>query len=77
MYILSSCRKPILGKKISYCPLEVALRHHSDAGWLIVVFPWVVGIRGLVDVQTIHAVLKFLDIPKKKGKAAVDGICHG
>ena len=36
-------------KQQAYLPLQEALRYYSDQGWTIHVFPWVVGIRGMID----------------------------
>ena len=55
-----------------YSPLVEALAQYSDNGWVIHVFPWVVGIRGMVDPQSINALLGFLEIPKKHWQAAVE-----
>ena len=49
----------------------MALHHYFDAGCLPVGGDKQ-SCYSLVDLQTIHAVLKFLDIPKQKWKAAVD-----
>ena len=59
-------------KQKVYLPLQEALRHYSDHGWTIHVFPWVVGIRGLIDPSHVHALLKFLEIPTQHWRTAVE-----
>ncbi len=59
-------------KQKVYLPLQEALRHYSDHGWTIHVFPWVVGIRGLIDPSHVHALLKFLEIPTQHWQTAVE-----
>ena len=59
-------------KQQRYSPLVEALAQYSDNGWVIHVFPWVVGIRGMVDPQSINALLGFLEIPKKHWQTAVE-----
>ena len=52
-------------KQKSYRPLKEALGHYSELGWTIGIFPWVVGIRGLIDIKPIQAALAFLEIPRE------------
>ena len=59
-------------KQQTYLPLREALRFYSDQGWTIHVFPWVVGIRGLIDPSHVHALLKFLEIPARHWQTAVE-----
>ena len=59
-------------KQQRYGPLVEALSHYSDNGWLIHVFPWVVGIRGMIDPRLIGALLGFLTIPQKHWRPAVE-----
>ena len=39
---------------------------------MVCVFPWVVGIRGMINPSQIGALLEFLDIPKKQWGKAVE-----
>ena len=59
-------------KKRNYCPLIEALGHYSALGWTISIFPWVVGIRGLVDAKHIQTTLAVLDIPKENWKEGIE-----
>jgi hypothetical protein len=52
-------------KQHKYSPLVEALTFYSDNGWVVNVFPWVVGIRGLIDPRHINALLKFLAIHRR------------
>ena len=58
-------------KQDGYSPLEEALDHYTNSGWTAQVFPWVVGVRGLIDTTHIYALLEFLEIPGKCRKLAV------
>ena len=59
-------------KQDGYAPLVLALCHYIAEGWTVQVFPWVVGIRGLIDPSLIVSLLAFLDIPSKHRKVAVE-----
>ena len=52
-------------KQQSYSCLEEALSAYIDQGWVVHVFPWVVGIRGMMDPLHVESLLKFLSIPRK------------
>ena len=43
-----------------------------DRGWTAHVFPWMVGVRGLIDLSHIYALLEFPEIPSKCRKLAVE-----
>ena len=49
-------------KMLTYAPLLVALQVYLDEGWQVEIFPWVVGVRGLLDSDTIKSSLEFLEI---------------
>ncbi len=53
-------------KQQTYSCLEEALSAYVDQGWVVHVFPWVVGIIGMIYPLHIESVLKFLGIPRKK-----------
>lgn len=59
-------------KQQTYLPLQDALRYYSDQGWTIHVFPWVVGIRGMIDPSHVQSLLKFLEIPNQHWQTAVE-----
>ena len=59
-------------KQQTYLPLQEALSFYSDQGWTVHVFPWVVGIRGMIDPSHIHALLKFLELPNRHWRMAVE-----
>ena len=56
-------------KQDDYSPLVEEVDYYTGNGWTVHVFPWVVGIRGLIDPSHIHALLDFLDIPCKCRKS--------
>ena len=58
-------RAAAMRKQQAYLPLQEALSFYSDQGWTIHVFPWVVGIRGMIDPSHVHALLKFLELPNR------------
>jgi hypothetical protein len=49
-------------KQQKYNLLVEALTHYVDNEWVVHVFPWVIGIRGLLDPRHINALLEFLEI---------------
>ena len=59
-------------KQEGYRPLEEALDHYTNSGWTVHIFPWVVGVRGLIDPAHIYALLAFLEIPGQCRKLAVE-----
>jgi hypothetical protein len=59
-------------KQEGYKPLLSVLSHYIHQGWAVHIFPWVVGICGLIDPNYIASLLNFLDIPRKHKKAAVE-----
>ena len=52
-------------KMRTYAPLLEALQAYLDEGWQVEIFPWVVGVRGLLDDATIKCCLEFLEIPRQ------------
>lgn len=59
-------------KQQKYSPLVSALEHYSENGWIVHVFPWVVGIRGLLDPVHVASLLEFLDVPKQRWQSAIE-----
>jgi hypothetical protein len=59
-------------KQQAYLPLLEALSYYSEQGWTIHVFPWVVGIRGMIDPLHVQSLLKFAEIQQKYWKSAVE-----
>jgi hypothetical protein len=59
-------------KQRKYSPLVEALSHYSDNGWVVHTFPWVVGVRGLIDPRHINALLEFLAIHKRHWQTAAE-----
>jgi hypothetical protein len=52
-------------KQHAYCPLVEALRYYADLGWVIHVFPLVVGICGMIYLSHMESLLNFLHIQQK------------
>ena len=59
-------------KQQTYLPLLEALSYYSDQGWIIHVFPWAVGIRGMIDPSHVQSLLKFLEIQHRHWHTAVE-----
>jgi hypothetical protein len=59
-------------KKNSYQPLLQALQEYTDNGWQIAIFPWVVGVRGLIIESHVKEVLGFLEIPSTAWKHIIE-----
>ena len=54
-------------KRLKYQPLIDALQpNYGDLGWQVRVFPWVAGVRGIIDAAGIASALSFLEIPRQK-----------
>ncbi len=53
----------VIRKQDGDSPLIAALDQCTDSGWIVHVFQWEVGIRGLLDQSHVHALLDFLEIP--------------
>ncbi len=59
-------------KQDGHSPLLLALDFYTKQGWVIHVFLWVVGIRGLLHLPHICAALQFLDVPHPHWLLAVE-----
>ncbi len=59
-------------KQDGYSPLLHALDFYTKQGWVIHVFPWVVGISGLLHPPHICAALRFLEVPHQHWPLAVE-----
>jgi hypothetical protein len=59
-------------KQDAYCPLVEALRYYADRGWVVHVFPLVVGICGMIDPSHVGSLLKFLRIQRKLWPGAIE-----
>ncbi len=46
-----------------YAPFLEALQVYLIEGWQVEIFPWVVGVRCLLDSATIKCCLEFLELP--------------
>jgi hypothetical protein len=59
-------------KQNGYQPRICALDFYIQQRWVMHVFPWVVGIRGLVHPPHICALLQFLEVPRKHWLSIVE-----
>jgi hypothetical protein len=59
-------------KQEGYLLLLSALHHCTDQGWTVHIFPWVVGICGLIDPSCIVSLFTFLDVSRKHHKTAIE-----
>ena len=72
MRILPNCVRQLCESSIrilSYSLLEEALSYYTDQGWMV--FPWVVGICGMIYLSHIESLLKFLRVQQKHWRAVV------
>ena len=53
-------------------PVLEALQAYLDDGWQVEIFPWVVGVRGLVNQDAIQCCLEFLNIPRKSWRRIIE-----
>jgi hypothetical protein len=58
-------------KNLRYAVIGKSLCHYVQSGWQVKIFPWVVGIRGLVEEGGIHSALEYLGIPRTEWSTAV------
>jgi hypothetical protein len=76
MCSLPNCSwKPSVSKNLlqdAYEPVKEALSYYTDQGWIIHIFPWVVGIQGMIDTRHVESFLKFLGIQRKHWHVAVE-----
>ena len=61
-------------KMQSYSPLLTALQHYTAGGWKVEIFPWVVGVSGLMHSSGAHRSLKFLEIPVEKNAVLMQAV---
>jgi hypothetical protein len=61
-------------KQQTYQPLVKGLSYFTDSeqGWVVHVFPWVVGIRETIDTSDVDSLLKFVGIERKHWRVAVE-----
>ncbi len=59
-------------KQQAYSPLEEALSYYAEQGWIVHVFPWVVGIRAMIDPAHVESHLKFIGVQQKHWKVAAE-----
>jgi hypothetical protein len=59
-------------KMRTYAPLLEALQAYRDEGWQVEIFPWVIGVRGLLDSETIKCCLEFLTLPRQSWKQIIE-----
>ena len=59
-------------KQQAYQPLVEGLSYYTEQGWVVHVFPLIVGIRGMIDFSHVQSLLKFLDIQRKHWQIAIE-----
>jgi hypothetical protein len=59
-------------KQQTYQPLVDGLSYYTEQGWVVHVFPWVVGIWGMIDSSHMDSHLKFLGNERKHWQVAVE-----
>ncbi len=59
-------------KQQTYHPLVEGLSYYTEQSWVVHVFPWVVGIRGMIDSSHVDSLLKFVGIERKHWRVAVE-----
>jgi hypothetical protein len=69
---LARLQEAYQGKLTTYEPLHTALSGYTDDGWDVQVLPWVIGARGLIQIQHMESALKFLEIPRRKWQSIID-----
>ncbi len=59
-------------KQQKYQPPVEGLSYYTEQGWVVHVFPWVVGIRGMIDSSHVDSLLQFLGIERKHWRVAAE-----
>jgi hypothetical protein len=59
-------------KQQTYQPLVEGLSSYTEQGWVVHVFSWVVGIRGMIGSFHVDSLLKFLCIEWKHWRVVVE-----
>jgi hypothetical protein len=58
----------------TYGPLLEALRSYLESGWQVLILPWVLGVRGMVDAKSVFEILDFLRVSKKRYAKIVEDV---
>jgi hypothetical protein len=61
-------------KMRTYTPLLEALKVYLEEGWQVEIFPWVVGIRGLLNSAAIKSCLEFLAVPRQRWERIIEDV---
>ena len=61
-------------KQQAYKPLVEGLSYYTEQGWVVHVFPLIVGIRWVTVIDSYHvqSLLKFLDIQRKRWQIVIE-----
>ena len=69
--LLSAARQR---KLRTYGPLLEALRSYLESGWQVLILPWVVGVRGMVDAKSVLEILDFLRVSRQRRAKIVEAV---
>ena len=58
----------------TYGPLLEALQSYVVRGWQVKILPWVVGVRGMVDKNSVCELLNFLQVPPERCARIVEDV---
>ncbi len=58
----------------TYTPLLEALKVYLDEGWQVEIFPWVVGISGLLNSAAIKSCLEFLTVQQQRWEQIIEDV---
>jgi hypothetical protein len=59
-------------KMRTHAPLLEALQAYREEGWQVEIFPWVIGVRGLLDRESIKCCLEFLELPLQSWRKIIE-----
>ncbi len=59
-------------KQQAYQPLVEGLSYYTEQGWVVHVFPLIVGILGMIDSSHVQSLLKFLDLLRKHWQVVIE-----
>jgi hypothetical protein len=50
----------------NYEPTDLSLRSYLESEWQVLILPWVVGVRGMVDAKSVLEILDFIRVSRQK-----------
>jgi hypothetical protein len=71
MELLAAARQR---KLCTYEPLLEALWSYVASEWQVLVLPWVVGVRGMIDAKSVLEILDFLRVSRNRSAKILEDV---